>query len=268
MAFVTWDAATVTAVTLSSGNLVASNTGTTSADQGARVAAASGKTSGKHYFEIAWTTILGGANFGIGVGTVASTYTSMGSGGTTGVIMYKSGSIWSQGSNVSVGLGTWASGQVAGIAVDLDNRSIWFRFPPAGNWNASGTANPATNTGGFAVPAGTMVPFVTFGGTGGVANNVVTANFGASTFVGAIPSGFVAFDPPIDTPAAAVVGGYTGGGPGWSRWAAEQKAKRRAQRRALGLPDDEEDEEYDPLDEYFKQEQATTLRIGRQGYKG
>jgi hypothetical protein len=35
-----------------------------------------------------------------------------------------------------------------------------------------------------------MVPFVTFGGSPGSANNVITANFGASAFSGAVPSGF------------------------------------------------------------------------------
>jgi hypothetical protein len=85
-------------------------------------------------------------------------------------------------------LGTWANGTVGGIAVDLDNRKIWFRKAPAGNWNNSGTADPATNAGGVTIPAGTMVPFVTFGAA--AAGFVWTANFGASTFTGAVPSGF------------------------------------------------------------------------------
>jgi hypothetical protein len=37
-----------------------------------------------------------------------------------------------------------------------------------------------------------MAPFVTFGGTGGAASNVLTANFGDSAFSGAVPSGFTA----------------------------------------------------------------------------
>jgi hypothetical protein len=50
--------------------------------------------------------------------------------------------------------------------------------------------NPDTGTGGVVIPAGTIVPIVVFGGGGGVPNNVVTANFGASAFSGAVPSGF------------------------------------------------------------------------------
>jgi hypothetical protein len=191
-AFAAFDPATVTAVTLSGSSLIATNTGTTSADQGAHVAASAGKTSGKYYFEITWTTITGSSadNRGVGVGTTASTYTGMGNGGTTGVINYRTGSTWSNGASILAGAGNWLTGQIIGFAVDLDNRRFWFRLTPAGNWNNNVANNPATNTGGLVIPAGTMVPFVTFGGTSGVANNVVTANFGATAFSGAVPSGF------------------------------------------------------------------------------
>jgi len=192
--YVTWDAATATAVTLSGGNLAATNTGTTSANQGAHVISTSGKTTGKYYFEATFVpfdlNITQGINFSIGIGTTASTYTSMGNGGTTGIVFYKSQSVWSNGSQIVAGGTQVSAGQVVGGAVDLDNRKIWFRLAPSGNWNASGTANPATNTGGYTIPAGTMVPFVTFGGTAGTAGHALTANFGASVFSGAVPAGF------------------------------------------------------------------------------
>lgn len=190
---VTWDPATVTAVTLSGGNLVAANTGTTSPDQGAHVVTTAAKNSGKYYFEVTWTTVLSsGGNLGIGIGTISSTYTSMGNGGTTGIENYRGGSYYSNGVQVSAGTGAYAQGTVACVAADLDNRSFWTRTNAGGNWNGSGTANPATNTGGYAIPAGAMIPFATFGGSSGVAGNVITANFGASAFVGAAPSGFTA----------------------------------------------------------------------------
>ena len=80
----TWEAGSVALVTLSGGGLVATNTGTTAPEQGAKVASASSKTSGKYYFEMTWTTSTGGANRSAGIGTTASTYTNMGNGGTTG----------------------------------------------------------------------------------------------------------------------------------------------------------------------------------------
>ena len=187
----TWDAASVTSVTLSGGNLIATNTGTTSADQGAKVVSASGKTGGKYYFELTWTTLnQTGGNFGVGVGTPASTYTTMGNGGTTGIVNYRGGSFYSNGSQVSAGSGSWLAGQIGGFAVDLDNRRFWSRVSPAGVWNGNAGNDPATNVGGYVIPAGTMIPFLTFGGSGGVVGNQVAVNFGASAFSGAVPSGF------------------------------------------------------------------------------
>jgi hypothetical protein len=193
VAYATWDAATVAAVTLSGGNLVATNTGTTSANQGAHVASASGRTTGKYYFEITMSVNTGGVNISAGIGTTASTFTNMGNGGTTGDVLYgAAGSVWSNASNTGTALGTSTASQLFGFAVDLDNRKFWCRKGAAGNWNGSGTANPATNTGGITITAGTMVPFVTFGGSVGTANNIQTANFGASAFAGAVPAGFTA----------------------------------------------------------------------------
>jgi hypothetical protein len=183
--FAVWDPATIANGTLSNGNLTFSNTGGASADQGARVAAS--KTTGKYYFELTITTLAGGGNTGIGVCTTASTYTAMGNNATTGVEHFTaSGNIWSNGSPSGSSLAGRASGDKIGIAIDLDNRMAWFRVAPAGNWNGSGTANPATNTGGVTIPAGAMVPVCTFN----VGGSVFLANFGASTFAGAVPSGF------------------------------------------------------------------------------
>jgi hypothetical protein len=199
----TWEPGSVASVTLSGGNLVAANTGTTSANQGAHGVTTDGQTTGKYYFEVTWTTSTGGANTGVGVGTTASTYTNMGNGGTTGVIAYPAGGVvWSNGSQIAAP-GVWSVGNVIGIAVDLDNRKIWFRTSPSGNWNNSGTNNPATNVGGYTIPAGTMVPFVTFGGGSGAAGNVFTANFGATAFSGVAPSGFIAGFPTAGGGAAA-----------------------------------------------------------------
>jgi SPRY domain len=195
--FATWDPATITAVTLSGGNLVVTNTGTTSADQGAKVVAASGKTTGKFYFETTLTVRNAGGNCGIGIGTFASTYSTMGANATTGDVAFTGGgTIYANGA-ASAALSARGTGDVIGIAVDLDNRKIWFKTiagqDPKGFWNnSSGTPDPVTNVGGVIIPAGTMVPFDVFGGASGVAGSVHTTNFGASAFVGAVPSGFTA----------------------------------------------------------------------------
>jgi hypothetical protein len=187
--------ATVASVTLSGGNLVATNTGTTSTNQGAHVDAGSGKTSGKYYFEITMTTVSGGGgNLGIGLGTTASTYSGMGGNATTGDMLFVAGSLWANGSSLGLALGARINGNVIGVAVDLDNRKIWFKSVGSSPtvWNASsgGSNDPATNVGGITIPAGTMAPFCTFGGGGGVASQVFTANFGVAAFTGTVPSGF------------------------------------------------------------------------------
>lgn len=202
--FVTWDSATVSAVTLSGGNLVATNTGTTSTNQGAHVVAASGKTTGKYYFECKVTAYTGGAGVGFGVGTTTAIYSDMSTFPPGDMIFVKghdgSGPIWATGSNTGFNLGrSLATNDVIGIAVDVTNRRIWYRIAPSGLWNNNIGHDPTFGDGthgGFAVPAGTIIPFVTFGssfgGAAGVANNVITANFGATSFTGVAPSGYTA----------------------------------------------------------------------------
>lgn len=198
--YVTWDPATLSNMTLSGGDLVATNTATSSTNQGARVAASAGRTSGKIYFEITLTTITGGFNYGIGIGTPASTYPGIGdwqnaptSGAVIGAMMFRSnGDIWGNGVNSGFSLGTRSTGNVMGVAVDLDSRKIWFRADGSANWNQNSPSsnNPVTGVGGATIPPGTMVPFVTQGGLAGAVGNVATANFGSAAFFGAAPSGF------------------------------------------------------------------------------
>jgi hypothetical protein len=199
--FVTFDLSTVHNVTLTNGNLTATNTLTTSTDQGAHVLNTSAKNVGKYYFEIITNNIASNnlaSVYGIGVGVTGSTYSNM-STGTGGALFHMiGGSIVAAGSGAGT-LGSMnAVGNVIGIALDLDNRNVWFRGvagPSVGGipgpWNGTAiNGNPATNTGGIGVIAGAMVPYVCFGGTGGLAGDQLTANFGASAFTGPVPSGF------------------------------------------------------------------------------
>jgi len=76
---------------------------------------------------------------------------------------------------------------VIGIAVDFSGQLIWFRVAPAGSWNGSGTANPATGVDGISISVIAGSRFPTMTGQGG---DAITANFGASAFTGVVPSGF------------------------------------------------------------------------------
>jgi hypothetical protein len=188
----TWDSGTVTAVTLSSGDLVATCTGTTSANQGAHVVTSLGKSSGKYYYEVEFTSGLHGGNYGAGAGTTASTYSNMGNSATTGAMLFKSGNFWVNGSSFSF-FGARSAGDRFGFAVDLDNLKVWVKRVSGtpSNWNNDGSADPATNTNGKTLPSGTYVPFCTFGGSGGASGDVITLIAPASHTLTA-PSGFAA----------------------------------------------------------------------------
>ena len=181
----TWDPATLTNATLSGGNLTVTGTVSNSAG-GARVADVSAKAIGKYYIE----TLLG-QNFGtaIGVAVLGSAYLTLANNVYTGgaVISSWDGTMLVNGSNVGSITGA-ANGARFGHAIDLDNRRIWFRVAPSGNWNNNASYNPATNTGGWTLPSGSMLPYLFPHSSG----DVVTANFGASAFTGAVPSGFIA----------------------------------------------------------------------------
>lgn len=84
--------------------------------------------------------------------------------------------------------GPIAVAAVIGVAVDFAAKLIWYRIAPAGNWNGSGTANPATATGGLNITSIATGPLYALfsGGT----SDKITSNFGDSAFSGAVPSGF------------------------------------------------------------------------------
>lgn len=186
----TWNPSDLTNITLSGGNLTAA---TTASGGGVRTIGA--VTTSKWYWEYTCTTWS--ASVSVGVANASATLSSVALSGSNACWVSGSGSTTLNGSNPGVSFGTITSGSVVCVALDLVNNTIWFRVGAAGNWNASGTANPATNTGGMSVAA-----FVSTGLFGllcdtGQAGNSVTANFGASAFTGAAPSGFTSGIPGV-----------------------------------------------------------------------
>jgi hypothetical protein len=131
-----------------------------------------------------------------------------GTGGATGFIGGASGSAQEMGwgffsgtghivknnsSQSAVNTATWGAGDVIGVAIDLDNKRIWWRLN-TGSWiGTTGTPDPATNTNGFnisltATSSTRVYPAVNLSGS----SAKFTANFGASAFTGTVPSGFTA----------------------------------------------------------------------------
>jgi hypothetical protein len=168
--------------TLSGGNLGAS------CSTVGYVRTAASQESGKYYYEITIATV-GGGSTGWGLSNGAVT-TPNGSSPIGLAVVYNTGNIWVNNVNTGSSIGAVASAAVVGIAVDVTARLIWFRLAPSGNWNGSGTANPATGVGGISItsilpPLGRVLPVFA---AGTIAS--CTANFGDSGFSGAVPSGF------------------------------------------------------------------------------
>jgi hypothetical protein len=192
---IVYEPATAHSVTLSNGNLTATNTGTTSLDQGAHVPFTYARSAGKYYFEIQSTTLGTGGSYAMGIMQTTATYSGLGANATGGALSYMTtspgNSTWVNGTIKIASFLTPANGSWYAIAVDLDHLTYWVKnATTAGQWNGSGSANPATNTGGFALPAASYVPVAIFGGASGTAGTVQTANFGPAGFVGAVPAGF------------------------------------------------------------------------------
>ena len=190
MANTTWNPSDKAAgITLSGGNLIATNTNNATC----LVRAVDKQVSGKFYWECTCNVLTSSLDgVGAAVGHVpTSTIISSNSGGPAGICgLSRGGQVCVDGSAIITGFGTVANGTVVCIAIDCTARLIWFRLGAAGNWNISATANPATGAGGVAITSlgvGFQIyPAANVANT----NDQVTANFGDTAFTGTVPAGF------------------------------------------------------------------------------
>jgi len=184
---VTWDPATShTSIILTNGNLTASKN--TIFDRTA--IATHGVASGKVYLEVTinnFNSIFLGAQtapFLVGGNILAGTEYFGWRGTSNDVYSYN-------GATVS-GPGTYGTGDVLGMALDMDTNQVWFSLN--GTWQgdpAAGTGSPVTG-----LSAGPWFPGISMNNT-----SSVTLNAGASAFVYPIPSGFTAYggSAPVET---------------------------------------------------------------------
>jgi hypothetical protein len=175
-------------ITLSGGDLIAaSNTGATIGG----VRGSRSITTSKAYCEIKATYAIITDDF-IGVAPAAKSLTTTSGVGSAWVDIFGGWMYINSGAN-SGNIGNFNSGDVLCVALDMSNKRLWFRRN-AGTWNNSGTADPATNTGGFDVSAlftsAAAFPIAVLVDTG----PTDTLNAGASAFAQTMPSGFVAWN--------------------------------------------------------------------------
>lgn len=180
------------AVTLSNGNLTATATGGNFIG-GASDTAIIASTE-KRYWEVVINQLdsSGGTAAGIvNTGFIFSDNNYLGVSGSSLGYYPANGQVLLSGGALAT-IQTGAVGHVICVAFDKDNAAIWFRIDN-GNWNNSGAANPATNTGGLAVGSN-LTGANTIVAAYGVLNltnaGSITGNLGGSAFSFTPPASF------------------------------------------------------------------------------
>lgn len=181
----TWDPANKSSkITLSGGDLVATQNSTGVAG----VRSVANHSTGKYYMECTLTTKTGGADDD-GVGVVNASFTLGGSyvGSTNnGAAVYDGGSVY-RSSGVVATIASFATGNVVCMAIDTTARLAWWRTN-GGNWNNNGAADPATGANGIDISVVTGALYAAV--EADTVNAVWTANFGATAYAQAVPSGY------------------------------------------------------------------------------
>ena len=191
MAATTWNPADQLTTALSGGNLVATFTG---AGTSSAVRSVLGVSSGKYYFEVTYNSPLN-PTWGMALASVSlSAIGAAGAGTAVAGTTMLLGQFVYVGTTLQVNMGTApVNGNVGQCAVDLGGKLVWFRLG-AGNWNNSGTANPATGAGGFSISSIATGPL--YACCGGANASGFTANFGGSAFTFTPPSGYAGLGTP------------------------------------------------------------------------
>jgi hypothetical protein len=155
--------------------------------------------TGKVYFEGTFTELNNTADTGIGILTSAVTggashlanwLGSSSLGASLG--WYPDGKVWFNNALLTT-IQTYTELDTLCVAVDFTNNRIWFRTN-GGNWNNSGTANPATNTGGLDISTRDTTtgfhPAVNLR----IDSDSFTFNLGSTVYQQTVPSGFTNWD--------------------------------------------------------------------------
>lgn len=171
-------------ITLSNGDLTAA------AGAGTYVVRATGSAStGKKYWEITVDASFNG-NMRNGIANASHSLTSgLGDSAHNSVGFDSSGPVYEGGGSAGTGNSYLTINKIVKIAVDLTAEKIWVKVD-SGNWNNDASANPATGTNGFSFSNINSGPYYPAFSSASPGPHTVTANFGATAFNSAAPSGF------------------------------------------------------------------------------
>jgi hypothetical protein len=176
---------------LSNGNLTL--TSPTSDAQGTQTAGTIAVSSGKYYWEETFTTLTSGSGYlcaGLqdGTVTISGLSGSSRSGANTWWVSDDGNYRANGGSVTSSGLGAFSAGDVAMIAVDMDNKIAW--IGKNGTWVGSpsgGTGNTFSSLPNLVAPFAQAIRNTT-------TSSVINANFGQRPFAYTPPTGFKALN--------------------------------------------------------------------------
>ena len=171
--------------TLSGGNLIATHAVTGSGQAAVRSIAST--STAKRYWELTLSVVAVPSIMTQGFGNASSSLTTYFGDTANSVGWIGDGQVLLNNANIGP-VATFADNDILSFAVDFNAKLAWFRVG-AGNWNNSGAANPATGTGGLDISAIAAGPYHAGVGTR-VDSDSVTANFGATAYANAAPSGF------------------------------------------------------------------------------
>jgi hypothetical protein len=188
----TWDPAYKAAtIALTNGNLTATGSGSTYQVTRSTTSHAGGKV----YWEITLTTQTSTLRNGAGNAnvltstTIAAVLDAFGFGNTQQTRL--------NSSNLNSGSTASSSGDVISFAFDITNKLLWVSSPvmraASTPWNNSGTSNPSTNTLGASLAGLNPGPYYAMADLFEAGGSVI-ANFGASAFTIAVPTGFTAWN--------------------------------------------------------------------------
>jgi hypothetical protein len=181
-------------IALSSGNLTATRTASTGATYCA-VRSTTSKSSGKWVFAVDPLALTTPGNVSVGVANASQLLNIYLGNSNNSVSLFANGQVWrnaaAQLTVNSTSRDYAAATSEVMVAVDLDNKRIWFKTD-ADPWNGDATANPATNVGGVDI---TLVTGALFAAVNlNAVNDAFTVNLGATAFTNTIPSGFTAWN--------------------------------------------------------------------------
>lgn len=195
-----WNSSDDTGVTLSGGGAIA--TANNGSNGGAR--GTNSHATGKWYIEYVIHHPTQN-NINPGLATTGTGFEGSENSGALATLGSSGSAVSTPAGAFTVGFSALADGDIVSVAVDLTSNLIWFTVN-GGNWNGSGTANPATGTGGFSTNGGSggfggsspaVFPFIASQGGFSPPNAGATLVPGSFTFT--VPTGFAGWDttPPV-----------------------------------------------------------------------